>query len=123
MGLFFLAVGMSLNLTVVTAEWPLLLAMLLVYVLVKAVAIYSIARFSGTTNLTALRRTAMFAQGGEFAFVLYTAALAGGVIDARETAMFSTVVILSMAMTPLILIITDRLLSKPSPSLDGVEVP
>lgn len=123
MGLFFMAVGMSLNLAVVAAEWPLLLAMLLVYVLVKAVAIYSIARVSGTANLTALRRTAMFAQGGEFAFVLYTAALAGGVIDARETALFSTVVILSMAMTPLILIITDRLLSNPSPSLDGVEVP
>lgn len=123
MGLFFLAVGMSLDLAVVAAEWPLLLAMLVVYVLVKAVAIYSIARVSGTANLTALRRTAMFAQGGEFAFVLYTAALAGVVIDARETALFSTVVILSMAMTPLILIITDRFLSNPSPSLDGVEVP
>ncbi|MBQ2263585.1 MAG: cation:proton antiporter [Loktanella sp.] len=121
MGLFFLAVGMSLNLAVVVVEWPLLLAMLVAYVLVKAVAIYATARVFGGANLPALRRTVMFAQGGEFAFVLYTAALAGGVIDARENAIFSTVVILSMAITPLILIIADRLLRESDSSLDGVE--
>ncbi|MFN7002698.1 MAG: monovalent cation:proton antiporter-2 (CPA2) family protein [Roseinatronobacter sp.] len=121
MGLFFLAVGMSLNLAVVSAEWSLLLAMLVVYVLVKAVAIYATARVFGGANLPALRRTAMFAQGGEFAFVLYTAALAGGVIDARENAIFSTVVILSMAITPLILIAADRVLRDPQAELDGVE--
>ncbi|SFD50432.1 monovalent cation:proton antiporter-2 (CPA2) family protein [Roseivivax sediminis] len=121
MGLFFLAVGMSLNLAVVTAEWPLLLAMLVVYVLVKAAAIYATARAFGGANLAAVRRTAMFAQGGEFAFVLYTAALGGGVIDARENAIFSTVVILSMAITPLILIAADRFLRKPGIALDGTE--
>ncbi|MFD1910721.1 monovalent cation:proton antiporter-2 (CPA2) family protein [Halodurantibacterium flavum] len=121
MGLFFLAVGMSLNLAVVAAEWPLLLAMLVVYVLVKAVAIYATARMFGGTSLTSLRRTVMFAQGGEFAFVLYTAALAGGVIDARENAIFSTVVILSMAMTPLILLASDRLLRAPDAALDDIE--
>ncbi len=121
MGLFFLAVGMSLNLAVVAAEWPLLLAMVGIFVLVKAVAIYATARAFGEANLTALRRMAMFAQGGEFAFVLYTAALAGGVIEARENAIFSTVVILSMAITPLILIVADRLLRDPEAELEGVE--
>ncbi len=121
MGLFFLAVGMSLNLAVVAAEWPLLLAMLVAYVLVKAAAIYATARAFGGANLAALRRTIMFAQGGEFAFVLYTAALAGGVIDARDNAIFATVVILSMAITPLILIAADRLLRNRSITLDGVE--
>ncbi|WP_127142643.1 monovalent cation:proton antiporter-2 (CPA2) family protein [Pelagibacterium montanilacus] len=121
MGLFFLAVGMSLNLAVVATEWPLLLAMLVVYVLVKAVAIFATARAFGGATLPALRRTAMFAQGGEFAFVLYTAALAGEVIDARENAIFSTVVILSMAITPLILVAADRLLRAPGAALDGVE--
>jgi len=121
MGLFFLAVGMSLNLAVVAAEWQLLLAMLAVYVLVKAVAIFATARVFGGASLAALRRTAMFAQGGEFAFVLYTAAAAGGVIDARENAIFSTVVILSMAITPLILIVADRVVRERGPSLDGVE--
>lgn len=121
MGLFFLAVGMSLNLAVVAAEWPLLLAMLAAYVLVKAVAIYATARAFGGANLPALRRTVMFAQGGEFAFVLYTAAVAGEVIDARENAIFSTVVILSMAITPLIMIASDRLLRAAGGALDGME--
>ncbi len=120
MGLFFLAVGMSLDFGIVVAEWSLLLAMLVVYVLVKAVAIYATARAFGAAHLTALRRMALFAQGGEFAFVLFTAALTGGVIDARETALFSTVVILSMAVTPVILIIADRLLREPAAGLHGV---
>lgn len=121
MGLFFLAVGMSLDFAVVLAEWPLLLGLLIAYVLVKALAIFAVARLTGSTQAAALHRTAMFAQGGEFAFVLYTAALSGGVIDAGETAIFLTVIILSMAITPLILMAADRLLTAPAPSMEGVE--
>ena len=62
----------------------------------------------------------MFLQGGEFAFVLYSAAASGGVIDARENALFSTVIILSMAMTPLLMIAADRLL-RTGPSMEGVD--
>lgn len=120
MGLFFLAVGMSLDLRVVAAEWPLLFAMLAAYVVVKAIAIYTVARVFGSSNIAALKRTAMFAQGGEFAFVLYSAAASSGVIDARENAIFGSLVILSMAFTPLILIAADRLLRRDA-SMEGVE--
>ncbi|MBA4489394.1 monovalent cation:proton antiporter-2 (CPA2) family protein [Paracoccus sp. S1E-3] len=120
MGLFFMAVGMSLDLSIVAAEWPLLLAMLAVYVVFKAIAIYTVARAFGSTNLAALHRTAMFAQGGEFAFVLYTAALSDGLISGRESAIFSSVVILSMAVTPLILLASDHLLREET-SMEGVE--
>ncbi|WP_180900203.1 monovalent cation:proton antiporter-2 (CPA2) family protein [Martelella soudanensis] len=121
MGLFFLAVGMSLNLSVVAAEWPLLLAVLAAFTLAKGIAVYAIARLFGGDNRQALRRTSMFLQGGEFAFVLYAAAVSDGVIDARENALFSTVVILSMALTPFILIGADRLLRRET-SMDGVDV-
>ncbi len=121
MGLFFLAVGMSLDLSIVVTEWALLITILVVYVLVKAAAVYGVARLFGAANRTAMGRAALFAQGGEFAFVLYTAALSGGVIDGRENAIFGTVVILSMAISPLILIVADRLMRRESPSLDGVE--
>ncbi|AUH63755.1 monovalent cation:proton antiporter-2 (CPA2) family protein [Paracoccus zhejiangensis] len=122
MGLFFLAVGMSLNLGTVAAEWPLLLAMLVAYVVVKGIAIYGVARAFGSPNTAALHRTAMFAQGGEFAFVLYAAAFSGGVIDGRENAIFASVVILSMAITPLILLTSDRLL-RPTVSAEGLDTP
>jgi glutathione-regulated potassium-efflux system protein KefB len=121
MGLFFLAVGMSLDLTVVAAEWRLLLSMLVAFTVAKGVVVYAVARLFGGSNHQALHRTSMFLQGGEFAFVLYAAATSGGVIDARENALFSTVVILSMALTPLLMIATDKML-RAEASMDGVDV-
>jgi glutathione-regulated potassium-efflux system protein KefB len=120
MGLFFLAVGMSLDLAVVAAEWRLLLALLAAFTLAKGVVVCGVARIFGAGDHQALHRTSMFLQGGEFAFVLYAAATSGGVIDARENALFSTVVILSMAMTPLMMLAADRLL-RAEASLEGVE--
>lgn len=120
MGLFFLAVGMSLDLSVVAAEWRLLLALLAAFTLAKGVVVYAVARMFKAGGHQALHRTSMFLQGGEFAFVLYAAAASGEVIDARENALFSTVVILSMAMTPLLMIAADRLLQTKA-SMDGVE--
>ncbi|RXT56263.1 potassium transporter [Bosea sp. Tri-44] len=120
MGLFFLAVGMSLNLAVVAAEWRLLLAMLAAFTIAKGVVVYSVALLFGGSSRQALHRTSMFLQGGEFAFVLYAAATSAGVIDARENALFSTVVILSMALTPLLMIAADRLLRSEA-SMDGVD--
>ncbi len=121
MGLFFLAVGMSLDLSVVMAEWPFLLTMLLAFMIAKGTAVYVVARLFGGDNHQALHRTSMFLQGGEFAFVLYTAAASGGVIDARENALFATVVILSMALTPLLMMTADRLLRR-TVSMDGIDV-
>lgn len=121
MGLFFLAVGMSLDLSVVAAEWPMIVALLIAFVVVKSIGIYGVARAFGSTSLQALRRVSLFAQGGEFAFVLFSAAMSGGVIGAGDNAMFSTVIILSMALTPLILLAADRWLVDEAASMDGVE--
>ncbi|HSX86006.1 MAG TPA: monovalent cation:proton antiporter-2 (CPA2) family protein [Cellvibrio sp.] len=121
MGLFFLAVGMSLDLSIVTAEWQLLLFMLVIFTAAKGVAVYSIARLFRGSNHQALHRTSMFLQGGEFAFVLYAAATSGGVIDARENALFTTVVIFSMALTPLLMIAADRLL-RTDASMEDVDI-
>ncbi len=120
MGLFFLAVGMSLDLAIVAAEWQLLLAMLAAYTVAKGVVVYTVARLFGSSNHNALHRTSMFLQGGEFAFVLYTAATASGVIDARQNAIFATVVILSMALTPLLMIVADRIL-RTEASMEGID--
>jgi glutathione-regulated potassium-efflux system protein KefB len=121
MGLFFLAVGMSLDLSIVAAEWRLLLLMLVAFALAKSAAVAAVARIFGGSGPQAIRRAAMFLPGGEFAFVLFAAALAGGVIDARESALFSTVVILSMALVPLLATLADRLL-RTEASMDGIDV-
>ncbi|WP_313443037.1 monovalent cation:proton antiporter-2 (CPA2) family protein [Novosphingobium sp.] len=120
MGLFFLAVGMSLDLAVVAREWRLLLALLAAFTVAKGLVVFGVARLFGSTSRSALHRTSMFLQGGEFAFVLYAAATAGGVIDARENALFATVVILSMALTPVLMIAADRLLAGEA-SMEGID--
>ncbi|PZU06310.1 monovalent cation:proton antiporter-2 (CPA2) family protein [Sphingomonas sp.] len=120
MGLFFLAVGMSLDLAIVAVQWRLLFAMLAAFTVAKAVVVYAVARLFGSSGHQALHRTSMFLQGGEFAFVLYAAAAAGGVIDPSQNAVFATVVILSMALTPLLMIAAERLLRSDT-SMEGVD--
>ena len=122
LGLFFLSVGMSLDLSVVFAEWGLILAGVLAFMVVKALGIYVVARLFRADNREAIQRAALFAQGGEFAFVLYGAAVAAGVIDGRTSAALTAIVILSMALTPVVVIVLNRLMPPPKTSMDGVEV-
>lgn len=121
LGLFFLAVGMSLDLAVIWAEWQVILLAVAAFMVTKSIGIYVIARIFGTANRAAITRVALFAQGGEFAFVLYAAALAGGIFDARTNAIFSAVIILSMALTPLIGIALQRLMPRAPTDLDGID--
>ncbi|BAT59170.1 glutathione-regulated potassium-efflux system protein KefC [Variibacter gotjawalensis] len=121
LGLFFISVGMALDLSVVVNEWKLVIAGVLSFMIVKALGIFGVARLFGATNDESLRRSALFAQGGEFAFVLYASALAVGMIDQRNAAVLSAIVILSMALTPLVLIAERKLVKPPAPSMDGID--
>jgi glutathione-regulated potassium-efflux system protein KefB len=121
LGLFFLSVGMSLDLAVVWASWPVVLTGVLLFMAVKAAGIYGVARLFGAGNGEALHRAAAFAQGGEFAFVLYGAALGAGIFDAATSATLTAIVILSMALTPLVVMATDRLTPREAVSFDGVD--
>jgi glutathione-regulated potassium-efflux system protein KefB len=121
LGLFFLSVGMSLDIDVVIAQWRLIAMGVVAFMLVKGAGIYAVARLFGARNNEAIRRAALFAQGGEFAFVLYAAALAAGVMAPDIAAQMTAIVILSMALTPLVAIAADRLIPAETESLDGVE--
>ena len=70
LGLFFLGVGMSLDLSVVAKSWPLIISGVLSLMLMKAVVIYIVARLTKSPHGEALDRALLMAQGGEFAFVL-----------------------------------------------------
>ena len=123
LGLFFLSVGMSLDLGVVAAEWVLVAAGVAAFMVVKALAIYGVARAFRADHRESVQRAALFAQGGEFAFVLYAAALAAGVFDARAAAVMSAIVVLSMALTQIVVLLLERLMPKPAASLDGIDEP
>jgi glutathione-regulated potassium-efflux system protein KefB len=122
LGLFFLSVGMALDLALVAREWLLILAAVILFMVTKAAGIYLIARLFGANWREAALRSVLFAQGGEFAFVLYSAALTAGVFDQRVAAIMSAIVILSMALTPLMLILFERWMPAEEVSLEGVDV-
>lgn len=109
LGLFFLAVGMSLNLAVVVDEWRLVLFYLVAFMITKALAIYVIARLFRAPHREALNRSVLMAQGGEFAFVLYSAALSAGIITGGDHAILTAIVILSMVITPFAIALLRRL--------------
>ena len=122
LGLFFLAVGMSLDLSIVAGNWQIIAMSVVAYMLVKGGAIFIIARLLKASVPEALERALLMAQGGEFAFVLFTTALAAGIITPEQSAIFSATVIISMVLTPLA-ILTLRFLPVPEQSMEGVEAP
>jgi glutathione-regulated potassium-efflux system protein KefB len=122
LGLFFLAVGMSLDLTVVAANWRLIAIYVVAYMVMKALGIYVVARLLKTPHRDALDRAVLMAQGGEFAFVLYSSAAAVGIIDANANSMLTAIVIISMVLTPLAIIALRALTPRSEQSLDGVDV-
>jgi glutathione-regulated potassium-efflux system protein KefB len=107
LGLFFTAVGMSLNLELIVA-YPLTVFALVALLLgIKGGVIYILARRQNL-SVRASRRMAIFiSQGGEFAFVLFAAGITSNVLDAAEANILIMVVTLSMVATPVLLLIDD----------------
>ena len=123
LGLFFLAVGMSLDLNVVADNWQLIAISVVAFTLLKAAGVYSVARLFKASHREATERTVLMTQGGEFAFVLYAAALAVGLISDEGSAMLTAIIIVSMLMTPLFVLIHDRLMPEVEVDASGVETP
>jgi len=121
LGLFFLAVGMSLDLSIVAGNWRIIALSVAAYMLVKAGAIYVIARLLKSDHAEALERAVLMGQGGEFAFVLYTTAATAGLIDGPTNAIFTATVIVSMVLTPFFIIGLRFVLPKQTQSFEGVE--
>ena len=123
LGLFFLGVGMALDLDVIAGNIAIISLAVLAFMVAKGLVIYVIARLLRTTHREALERAAVMAQGGEFAFVLYATAANTGLIDGPTNAIFTSTVILSMVLTPFVIMALRRFIHEEKPSLDGIEMP
>ena len=121
LGLFFLAVGMSLDLAVVAANWALIAAAVPALMLTKALCIYGVGRLTRSPHGEALDRAVLMAQGGEFAFVLYATAANSGLINAGVNANLTAIVVLSMALTPLAMIVLKRFTPAAAINTEAVE--
>jgi len=123
LGLFFLGVGMAIDLTVIAANWQLVVASVVGYMIAKTLIIYIVARLVGTCHSESLERAVLMAQGGEFAFVLYAAAVAAGILNGEENAILTATIIISMILTPLMVMLHDRIVPKQQVSVEGLALP
>ncbi len=108
LGLFFIAVGMSIDFAVVLANPGLVAAMVLGFLVLKALVLWAMSR----TIPVALGERPVFvillAQGGEFGFVVFQTAAQAGALNAQASSMLVAAVALSMLLTPLLLVLADR---------------
>jgi len=123
LGLFFIAVGMSLNVGLVREQAPTIAALVVGLLAVKFAVLAVMGRASDLDWRYSLRLAATLPQGGEFAFVLLGAAVTAGLIMKPLSDLLVVVVTLSMAATPLIHKVMDRLLrpAAASPDYDVIE--
>ena len=101
LGLFFMAVGLSLHLDVVFSSWMFILIATPAVMLIKSLLIYGLCRFSGSPHNDAVRIALVLPQGGEFGFVLFTAASAAGIFSGGLASLLIAIVTISMALTPI----------------------
>lgn len=112
LGLFFISVGMAVNLGILLTD-PLWVAlMVLVLVSVKAAVLFLVSILFRLRRTSRLQLSVVLSQGGEFAFVLFSAAAASRVIDSQQLALLLVSVSLSMMTTPLLMKLLDRWLAK-----------
>ena len=108
LGLFFIAVGMSIDFAVVLARPGLIAAIVLGFLVVKTVVLSVIARLMPIPLAERPVFVILLAQGGEFGFVVFQAAQQAGVIDAPVSSLLVAAVAVSMLLGPLALVAADR---------------
>jgi len=112
LGLFFTAIGMSLDLSLIVEKPRLVLAIVAGLLAIKSVVLYVLGRRAGLESGPARRLALVIAQGGEFAFVLFAAGVAAGVLESSVADLLSVAVTLSMAATPLLLVVDEMVAPK-----------
>jgi glutathione-regulated potassium-efflux system ancillary protein KefC len=108
LGLFFIAVGMSIDFAVVLAQPLLIAATVIGFLLLKALVLWGMGRAMPLPRPERPVFIILLAQGGEFGFVVFQTAASAGVIDAPASSLLVAAVAISMLVTPLLLVAADR---------------
>ena len=123
LGLFFLAVGMMLDLNAVAARPALVIGMAAALVAIKTGLIFGIARLLGMATKPAFALGLLLSQGGEFGFVLFAQAQSALLIAPEAASLFGAIVTLSMATTPFLMAIARRFGGAGQAQRDDLEGP
>lgn len=127
LGLFFMSVGMLTNVKLIVAKPLLIIGLAVLLMLIKFVVLTIIARLMGNKNESSIRLGVTLAQGGEFAFVLFSVATAQHLLTREQQNILNLVVTVSMAMTPLAFLLLEKignpLFAKAKPSKEYDKIP
>jgi glutathione-regulated potassium-efflux system protein KefB len=126
LGLFFLAIGMMLDLHAVLARPAFVIGMAAAVVVAKATIIFAIALAFGLKRRSAFALGLLLSQGGEFGFVLFNQATAAQLLVPQTASLLGAVVTLSMATTPFLMGIARRFYeprSSSGPARDDLDGP
>lgn len=103
LGLFFITIGASINMQLLSTQWPLISLLLLLFVGLKLLLLYGVARVIHIAAPERLSYAVLLGQGSEFGFVLAALATAGALLSATEGAMLNLLIALSVAVSPLLM--------------------
>jgi monovalent cation:proton antiporter-2 (CPA2) family protein len=123
LGLFFLSVGMMLNLGLIAARPLFVIGIAAAVIVTKAVLIAGLARVFGNSWPRSVRLGLLLSQAGEFGFVLFAQATAARLILPEAASLFGAVVTLSMAATPFLMRLVDRLEAREGRGRAGLDGP
>ena len=111
LGLFFIAVGMSIDFAVVLAEPGLMALVVAGFLLLKALLLLAMARWMPIPRAERPVFVVMLAQGGEFGFVVLQVAASAGLVAAGPSSFLLAAIAISMLMTPLVMVLVDRVIA------------
>lgn len=123
LGLFFIAVGMMLDLAAIRERPLFVLGMAAGLIVIKTAIIAALARWFGTAWRPALGMGLLLSQGGEFGFVLFAQAQSALLIAPAAASLFSAVITLSMAATPFLMVLSRRFREPPAAARDDLDGP
>ncbi len=107
--LFFIAVGMSMDLGILAQAGWIMIVRVVVIIMVKTILLYYLARWFGFARGSAIRTGALLSNAGEFGFVLFGAARAAGIMSAEGFNLAALTISISMAMTPVMVKLGDTI--------------
>ncbi|MEK2688401.1 monovalent cation:proton antiporter-2 (CPA2) family protein [Bdellovibrio sp. GT3] len=126
MGLFFISVGMSVNIHLILKNPIFIIAATFVYMAVKAGLLYGVGRALKLNSASSRNMAAYLAQGGEFAFVIFGVGQTSQVISGEISELLTVIVTLSMILSPFMIVVNSKIESwlatrKPAKAWDSFE--
>jgi len=112
LGLFFMTVGMGIDLGLLWNNLFNIIGLTLTLMLTKAIVIYALARMNKTRHDIAIQTAVLLSQSGEFGFVMFGFAAASGILDPQISQSLILIIALSMILTPFVVRLANTLLLK-----------